>query len=80
MKNTYVKPGFSFAPMSLAVGVSASCADDVNDVFEIFGIPEDYIKDNNAFTVNDGCENSIYLDQYCKFSSVNLGKNSIFGS
>lgn len=78
MKNTYVKPGFSFAPIALAANISASCAEDVATLEEIWG--EGFFDNPNLFgTAEVECTDK--FQQYCKFTSANIsGNKPIFGS
>ncbi|MDO4397565.1 MAG: hypothetical protein Q4C21_04070 [Oscillospiraceae bacterium] len=81
MKNSYVKPNFSLAPIALANSPSGACAADLETVADFFGIDANELKDPSAFAQSEGCVKAFDIDYFCKFSSVSFtGSTSVFGS
>lgn len=81
MKNSYIKPDFSLAPIALAAGPGSACAADLETVASVFGIDVDALKSPSAFAASEGCATPFDIEYFCKFSSVSFaGSTSVFGS
>lgn len=81
MKNSYVKPNFSLAPIALANSPSGACAADLETVADFFGLDPEALKSPSAFAASENCATSFDIDYFCKFSSVSFtGSTSVFGS
>ena len=79
MKNSYIKPDFSLAPIALAAG--SACAADLETVASVFGIDAEALKSPTAFAASEGCATPFDIEYFCKFSSVSFaGSTSVFGS
>lgn len=79
MKNTYVKPGFSLAPIALAVEIGGSCQEDIELIESLYGVS---VSDPGTFGTSEYQCDKYQIAQFCKFTSANLDSSNkpIFGS
>ena len=75
----YIKPSAMFITASGTVSMGVSCStsrEDVDLIKEILGITDW----NNAFSMNEACEEQYDMENYCKFTAVENGSMKILTS
>ncbi len=76
--NNYVKPAIKLATVDgiHKPGTCNTTSSDMELIQSIIGIENM----DNAFGMNEGCQVTIPLDMYCKFTSTEMGAVSVFWS